>query len=85
MAKIVQITETATEKTFEVCLAAKCSTDDAEHAERHHRSWSWALPADPMTEADMIREVKLLAREEQKRIVRLRRTGGTARAVSIKI
>jgi len=80
MAKIVTITETATEKTFEVCLADKCSTDEA-HLLFEHRSWSWSLPSEVMTEADMIAEVKLLAAAEKARLS----PQSTTRSVSIKV
>ena len=78
--KIVSITETGTEKTFEVCLVDKCSKDEAHKAE-HHRTWTWAQ-TDDMTEEDMIREVKLLAAAER---ARLAPPQPNVRTVSIRI
>jgi len=58
MAKIIEIQDTPTTRTIVACLAANCA-DDAQHVEEYHRSWTWGLDTS-MTEADMIREVKLL-------------------------
>ena len=67
MAKIIKIINTPTGKTFEVCLADNCSADES-HLLLEHRSWTWGLPSEGMTEVDMIAEVKLLAVAEKARL-----------------
>lgn len=69
MAAIVKITETARGKTFEVCLEDECMKEpDEEHIREYHRTWTWSLQDNSMTEEDMIREVKLLAAGEKARL-----------------
>lgn len=64
MAKIIEIQDTPTSKTIVACLAEKCVKGD-QHIEDYHRSWTWDDLVN-MSEADMIREVKLLIKSALK-------------------
>ena len=82
MAKIIEITDQGNDKTFTVCLADKCSPSDQAHAASYHRTYTWSTADNPMTEEDMIREVKHLAAAEK---ARLDMPLATVRPVSINV